>query len=74
LGEPSSSRRGIKKQADAAGAAFRALRPRQQHHDFRVGIGAEPFLARQPPVIAFLNRRDVVSLPTSEPPSFSVMN
>ena len=44
-------------QADAAGAAFGALRPRQQHHDFGVGIGAEPFLARQPPVIAFLHRR-----------------
>ena len=45
------------KQADAAGAGVGALRPRQQHHDFGIGIGAEPFLSRQTPVIAFPHRR-----------------
>ena len=44
-------------QADAARAGAGAFRPRQQHHHFGVGIGAEPFLAMQPPVIAFLHGR-----------------
>ncbi len=45
------------KQTNALRAVDRAFRPRQQHHDFRIGIGAEPFLAVQPPVIAFLHGR-----------------
>ncbi|OIQ64961.1 hypothetical protein GALL_534860 [mine drainage metagenome] len=43
------------KQADTTRAVDRALRPRQQHHHFRVCVGAEPFFARQPPVMAFLH-------------------
>ena len=42
-------------QPDAAGAAFRALRPRQQHDDLGIRIGAEPFFAGQAPVVAFLH-------------------
>ena len=44
-------------QPDAARAGTGAFRARQQHHHFGVGIGAEPFFAMQPPVIALLHRR-----------------
>ncbi len=44
-------------QADAARAGTCAFRPRQQHHHLGVRIGAEPFLAVEPPVVAFLHRR-----------------
>ncbi len=43
------------KKSDAARAARRAFRTRQQHHDFGVGVRAEPLLAGEPPVIAFLH-------------------
>ena len=44
-------------QADAARAGPRAFRARQQHHHLGVGIGAEPFFAIEPPVVAFLHGR-----------------
>ena len=43
-------------QADAARTRPGAFRPRQQHHDFRVRIGAEPFFAIETPVTALLHR------------------
>ena len=46
---------GHQEQADTAGTGFGALRPREQHYHFGVGIGAEPFLAGQTPMIAFLH-------------------
>ena len=42
-------------QPDAARARPRAFRARQQHHHLGVGIGAEPFFAIEPPVVAFLH-------------------
>jgi hypothetical protein len=44
-------------QANAARSRPCAFRPRQQHHDFGVRIGAEPLFAGEPPVIAFLHGR-----------------
>jgi len=44
-------------QADATRARPRALWAREQHHDLRIGIRAEPLFAVEPPVIAFRRGR-----------------
>ena len=61
-------------QREAARAARARLRPGQHQRDIGIGVGAEPFLAVQPPDAVLVAARPVSIAPTSEPPAFSVMN